>query len=108
MRFQYLYLSLLSWVLTGCVTTETVGAHSSLSLCESYARGMDPVIKDELVRRGHADCTTPAAVAQQRKAWAAEVANLLSKLYRDAAPRTRTPINCTSTQLGNQVQTTCY
>lgn len=67
MRFQYLSLALLSWVLTGCITTETVGAHSSLSLCEAYARGMDPVIKDELVRRGHADCTAPAAVAQRRR-----------------------------------------
>jgi hypothetical protein len=107
MRFQYLYLALLSWVLTGCVTTQTVGAHSSLSLCDAYARGMDPVIKDELVRRGHADCTTPAAVAQRRAAQA-EFGNKLlaaSQLLKDSQPK---PINCTSTQFGNQVRTTCY
>ena len=107
MRFQYLSLSLLSLVLTGCVTTENVGTYSSLRLCEAYAGGMDPVIKDELVRRGHADCTTPAAVAQRRAAQA-EVANKLlaaSQLLKMSQP---TPINCTSTRFGNQVQTTCY
>lgn len=116
MRFQYLSLALLSWVLTGCVTAENVGTHSSSRLCDAYAAPMggsfmDPAIKDELVRRGHADCTTPEALAQRK----AEMANSLgtaSQLLQmsrpipyPAPPR---PVNCTSTVYGNQVQTTCY
>jgi hypothetical protein len=77
MRNKYLCLALLSWVLTGCVTTENVGTHSSSRLCEEYFLGtggssMGPVIKDELVRRSHADCTTPVAMAERQKAWEAD------------------------------------
>jgi hypothetical protein len=76
MRNKYLCLALLSWVLTGCVTTENVGTRSSSHLCEAYVGGaggssMDPVIKDELVRRGQADCTTQVAMAERQKAWEA-------------------------------------
>jgi len=119
MRFQYLSLALLSWVLTGCVTAENVGTHSSSRLCEAYAAPMggsfmDPAIKDELARRGHAECTTPAAMAERRAAVAAgaqalQNASQLMQMSRPipypAPPR---PVNCTSTVYGNQVQTTCY
>jgi hypothetical protein len=119
MRFHYLSLALLSWVLTGCVTAENVGTHSSSRLCEAYAAPMggsfmDPAIKDELVRRGHADCTTPAAMAERRAAVAAGAQSLqnasqLLQMSRPipypAPPR---PVNCTSNVYGNQVQTTCY
>ena len=75
---------------------------------------MDPAIKDELVRRGHADCTTPAAMAERRAAVAAGAQSLqnasqLLQMSRPipypAPPR---PVNCTSNVYGNQVQTTCY
>ena len=119
MRFKFLSLALLSWVLTGCVTAENVGTHSSKHLCDAYAGGMggsfmDPAIKDELVRRGHADCTTPAAMAERRAAVAAGAQSLqnasqLLQMSRPipypAPPR---PVNCTSNVYGNQVQTTCY
>ena len=115
MRFQYLSLALLSWALTGCVTTENVGTYSSLRLCEAYAGGMDPVIKDELVRRGHADCTTPAAVAEavaERRAARAKLAEAVAAGLKAASASLKnsfpTPRNCTSTLSGNQVQTTCY
>ena len=119
MRFQYLSLALLSWVLTGCVTAENVGTYPSKHLCNAYAGGMggsfmDPAIKDELVRRGHAECTTPAAMAERRAAHAAETQSLqnayqLLQMSRPTPyPAPPPPVNCTSTVYGNQVQTTCY
>jgi hypothetical protein len=98
----------------GCAVDQfEIPTMSSVKLCDYYSKPMspnyfDPAIRDELVRRGHADCTSPAAMATRSQA-DMEMLNLSQKLLEQGQWKTvgPTPINCVSTQNGNQVNTNC-
>ena len=102
-------------LVAGCAVDQSeIPRMSSLKLCDYYSKPMspnyfDPAIRDELVRRGHAECTTPSAMNARRQA-DMEMLNLSQQLLEQGQWKTvgPTPINCVSTQNGNQVNTNCY
>ena len=61
-------------LVSGCAVDQSeIPRISSLKLCDYYSKPMspnyfDPAIRDELVRRGHAECTSHAAMAARRQA----------------------------------------
>lgn len=105
---------------TGCAVQQAeIPLMSSVKLCDYYSKPLspnyfDPAIREELIKRGHAECTTPAAMAARRQA-DMQMLNLSQQLLDQSQPRVLAPsiappsqMNCVSKQQGNQVNTNCY
>ena len=111
--------------LTSCAMTpvEVVGASSAI-LCQHYGNPgspnyLDPNIKEELQRRGQADCISPEMLLLRESARAnsMQILNLSNQLLNMGSRRPVQPVypnsfsntrNCTSQVQGNQLVTRCY
>jgi hypothetical protein len=115
-KIYFLAFALLA---AGCALDQSeIPRMSSLKLCDYYSKPLspnyfDPAIREELVRRGHAECTSPAAMAARRQA-DMQMLNLSQQLLDQSQPKVLAPsiaptsqMNCVSTQQGNQVVTNC-
>jgi hypothetical protein len=119
MVMKKILLLLLLMMLGACAIQQAeIPMTSSVKLCDFYSKPMspnyfDPAIREELVKRGHAECTTPAAMAARRQA-DMQMLNLSQQLLDQSQPRVLAPsiappsqFNCVSRQQGSQVITNC-
>lgn len=116
-------LALTVLVVSGCaISPNEIFSTSSKTLCDVYAAPLapnylDPAIKSELQKRGHAGCTDPALIAA-RQASSMQMFMMGSQLMQAGQPRLLAPPvaapsmlprtqNCVSRVQGNQLITSC-
>ena len=102
--------------LSGCVIApKDMAGTATNRLCDAYSAPLSPnfmdyAVKQELERRGQADCASPAAVAARQAA----IQQLMNIQLPVQQPRVYQPApalqprTCTSTMQGNRLVTNCY
>jgi hypothetical protein len=103
-------LALFSLVfLSGCaITPQQMAGRSNFDVCRFTMGGPHSAVADAEARQRGLDCQPYYGAIQQQQANQNAATQNYLRALQQPAPAMQRPLNCTSTRIGNTVQTNCF